>query len=165
VRVETYYQIIFHGREKMNHLFKIVMLLTLVLAADAFAQLIPMHRFMGQNHLYTSNYNEGMQHGLRYEGAINLYQSGNHSNLAPLFRCYVANPRMVFVSRNYNCEGYYRQGVYGYVSNVQTGYELPLYRYYKINDPYMDHLVTTNPQAENLWGYAYEGILGYVPNY
>ena len=158
------------GKRVLGALSFLVLLASVTAIADDVTNppqpepLVQIYRFYRPNfnHLFTTNYQEGQRFGY-YEQTIYTYAYGGPYRVA-LHRCYVPQAQMVFLSANQYCEGYVDQGVYGYVSTSQVSpNETPLYRYYKINDPHMDHLATINPQSEQLYGWRYEGPLGYVP--
>jgi hypothetical protein len=78
----------------------------------------------------------------------------------PLYRCYVPN-FMHFISTDPNCEGQNNEGPYGYVYASQVAGSIPLYRFFLPG--HGDHLETTNFSEGANAGYAFEGVLGYVP--
>jgi hypothetical protein len=111
-------------------------------------------------HFFTSSSTEGAVAGFRAEGVGFMVLANPAGGTIPLYRCYVPN-FMHFISTDPNCEGQNNEGPYGYVYASQVAGSIPLYRFFLPG--HGDHLETTNFSEGANAGYAFEGVLGYVP--
>ncbi|MFC0349296.1 hypothetical protein [Undibacterium danionis] len=128
----------------------------------------------------TNNFQEAQNNRI-WSAALNLaWQSVGKNNSSggvlsvPVYRCVILNSykgQEHFASRDFNCEGQTREGIYGYVYPVQVLGTVPLFRVYAHNNEYgvsshatFDSEVKFTQSALNYdqaW-YSREGTIGYV---
>jgi hypothetical protein len=105
---------------------------------------------------------EGARAGFSFVGnAFNVYPQ-SVSDGVPLYRCFDRKGDH-FASTDAACEGYHREGLFGFIKGVPTPNHHPVYRMY--NAALGDHLISEDTYLGKSKGYSIEGILGYAPDF
>lgn len=148
---------------------KLLLLLCMALPHSAFAAAIePVYRFWnGRSHFYSRDYYEGQRRGYHSNQgqAFFIYTYAFSSDMRPLSQCVFTPQGERFLSTEYNCEGWPRESVIGYVLTQQHPNTLPLYRFSFSNGGWQDHITTTDYNEGFYLNYVYNGPQGFVPYY
>lgn len=130
----------------------------------AHATIVPLYRFLNStDHLYTTNYGEGVGAGYQYEGVQCFVDDSPDAGTVPLYR-YFFPGRSHFYTTSWGelgggGGGYNYEGVQCYVWPSPTQGLEPFYRYRSLIEGGV-HFYTTNPTAERLGSASWQ----LVPN-